>query len=115
MVRVHATGVSYTNSIFVVFDDVEGIERYELYRDGEKIAESAPATSEDSEQIAFPGFEKPTVFDHDKHTNLFRKNSNHELMFEDVNVRRFHQYGYRVKYYFNDGEYISNTVYITLS
>lgn len=107
MIQVIATPCSYTNSIHVVFNDNEYVDKYELYRDGVKIAESE---NEDGKS----DFSRPTMFDHDKGTNLFRKESNHQLMYEDANVVRFHEYAYQVKYYHAGTPWSSNIVYATL-
>lgn len=100
MFKVHASASSYTNTIYIVFDSKEYIDRYELYRDGVKIADS--------------GFVRPFMFDHDHHTNLFRKESNHKLMYEDIDVAKFREYSYYVKYYSRENSWNSNTVYVTL-
>lgn len=106
MIEVKAVASAYTGSIYVVFNENKIVDKYELYRNGELIA----ATGETD----YGPFERPTLFDHDHHTNLFRKDSNHQLMYEDIDVAKFKEYSYYVKYYYNNGEWNSNTVYITL-
>ncbi len=107
MIRVTATPSGYTGSIYVVFDKNDYINKYELYRDGVKIAESENAEGKSD-------FCQPTVFDHDHHTNLFRKKSTHQLMYEDTNVAKFRQYAYHVRYYHGETPWDSNIVYATL-
>lgn len=107
MVKVIATPLSYTNSVHVVFNENECISKYELYRDGVKIA-----TSENEEGKS--DFSRPTVFDHDHHTNLFRKESNHQLMYKDTSVARFREYAYQVIYWRDDMSWSSNIAFVTL-
>ena len=106
MIQVKATASSYTNKIYVVFDKHEYVDKYELYRDGVKVAEY-----DETNQSAFA---QPTLFDHDHHTNLFKKESSHQLMYEDADVRRYREYSYSVKYYHGDESWNTNMVHITL-
>lgn len=107
MTQMHATASSYTNKIYVVFSEEEHVDKYEVYRDGVKIAEYDTASK-------LSDFEHPTLFDHDHHTNLFRKESNHQLMYEDGDISRFREYSYYVKYYRGDASWNTNTVYVSL-
>lgn len=107
MIQVIATPSSYTSSIYVIFNDNEYVEKYELYRDGVKIAESVNEEGKSD-------FVRPTTFDHDHSTNLFRKETNHQFMYEDTKVNKFREYAYQVKYYHAETEYTSNVVYATL-
>ena len=106
MIQVRATASSYTSKIYVVFDKHEYVDKYELYRDGIKIAEYDKENRSD--------FAQPTLFDHDHHTNLFRKESTHQLMYEDSDVRKFREYSYCVKYYHDNESWNTNMVHITL-
>lgn len=88
MLQIKAIPCSYTNKIYVIFDKLEHINRYELYKNGVKIAEYDSANVSD--------FVQPTLFDHDHHTNLFKKDSVHKLMFTDTAVQKFQTYDYQV-------------------
>jgi hypothetical protein len=77
-------------------------DKYELYRNGVLIGE------QDS-------FERPTVFDHDHHTNLFKKDSGHQLMYTDEDVKTFTVYQYQVKGYHGNDVHESEVAHITLS
>ena len=80
---------SYTGKIYVVWDiPHDNISGYEVIRNGKVIASSF--LEEPSE------FTSPTMFDHDHHTNLFKKDSLRQLMFVDENVQPYQQYEYRV-------------------
>lgn len=68
-------------------DDITG---YEVFRNGELIATSLPDAIEPSV------FEHPTMFDSDHHTNLFKKDSTHKLMFTDEAVQQYQTYVYQV-------------------
>jgi hypothetical protein len=65
------------------------INGYEIYRDGNLIASSLKEENPDM-------FVQPTMFDHDKHTNLFRKDSTHKLMYIDENVKQYQTYSYKI-------------------
>lgn len=65
------------------------INGYEIYRDGKLIASSLKEENPDV-------FTQPTMFDHDKHTNLFRKDSTHKLMYIDESVHQYQAYSYKV-------------------
>lgn len=86
------------------YDDITG---YEIYRNNNLIASSL------SEDKAV--FEQPTMFDHDHHTNLFRKDSTDKLMYTDEKIQKYQKYEYKViaKRLDNDGniidEIVSNT------
>lgn len=105
MIHVHAVASDYTKTIYIIFNENEYVDKYELYRNGQLIAETA--------KDSFGDFKRPTMFDNDHHTNLFVKNSNHELMYEDAGVDGL-TYSYYVKYYHGDNAWNSNTVYIGL-
>lgn len=64
----------------------DGITDYEVYRDGKLIASTALGSE----------FVSPTLFDHDHHTNLFKKDSTHMLMYVDEDVHKYQHYTYKV-------------------
>lgn len=66
----------------------ENINGYEIDRDGKTIASSF--FEEPTEFI------QPTMFDHDHHTNLFKKDSTRKLMFIDENVKPYQEYEYQI-------------------
>jgi hypothetical protein len=82
----------YTSGkVYVIWDiPHDGITGYEVFRDGTLIATSLP----DAETPVV--FENPTMFDHDHHTNLFKKDSTHKLMFVDDAVHQYQAYTYQV-------------------
>lgn len=86
---MHAIAVSngyMSGSVYVIWTiPYDGITEYDVYRDGVIIASSS--THE---------FVSPTVFDHDHHTNLFRKDSKLKLMHIDENVERYRNYTYKI-------------------
>lgn len=81
-----------TGKVFIVWeiphDDITG---YEVYRNNKMIASSLAEKEE--EKVAFV---PPTIFDHDHHTNLFKKDSTFKLMYTDENVNRYQFYEYKV-------------------
>lgn len=68
----------------------DNITGYEVFRDNVLIASSLPDASEVTK------FEHPTMFDHDHHTNLFKKDSTAKLMFTDEHVNKYQSYEYQV-------------------
>lgn len=86
-IAINAMYSCYMDKVFVIWDKVPYFNVYEVYRNKELIA-----TSEGGENP----FKTPTEFDHDHHTNLFRKSSTNKLMFVDENFQRFQEYGYHV-------------------
>lgn len=100
-----------TGKVYIIWDIVyDEITGYEVYRNDVLIASSL---IEDKAE-----FVNPTMFDHDHHTSLFRKDSTFKLMYVDENVNRYQEYTYKViaKRINEDGmvmdEIISNTVTI---
>lgn len=91
-----------TGKVFIIWDiPHDKINRYEVWRDDVMIAEInldeetvIPPIHEDLEK-AEP-FVHPCLFDHDHHTNLFWKESNHQLMYVDETVVRYQEYKYHV-------------------
>lgn len=65
------------------FDDAT---KYEVYKDGELFMD-----------ITEDMFLHPTMFDHDHHTNLFWKTSNHENLVLDYTNQKFTKHYYYVK------------------
>lgn len=76
-----------------------------LYRNGEKIAEHKP----DDEK--WGPFQRPRQFDHDHRTNLFRRDSAHQLVYCDTTIQRYQKYEYRIeKIRYNDNKQIVGTL-----
>lgn len=86
---------------------------YSIYRDGQLIIFSP---DEEGKEV----FQSPTMFDHDHHTNLFKKDSTHKLMFVDNEVNTYQEYEYYVEMRRTDADgkvldvIKSNPVYITV-
>ena len=91
--EAHAISNGYmTGKVYIIWeiphDDISG---YEIDRNGVTIASSL---TEDEEGKA--KFVSPTMFDHDHHTNLFKKDSTKQLMFVDENVYPYQHYEYQI-------------------
>lgn len=81
--------IGYIKAVQVIFPiPHDKVTTYEIVRDGEVIASID----------ALVGVH-PSIFDHDKHTNLFWKSSRHELFFQDEDVEKFRTYKYQVRAY----------------
>lgn len=81
-----------TNKIYVIWEiPHDGINRYEVYRNGVLVAFSASDIEPEGVE-----FEHPTLFDHDHHTNLFKKDSTFKLMFTDESIKRYQTYEYLI-------------------
>jgi len=101
-------------TVYVIWDiPHDGINSYQLYRDNVLIADST-----NPEQTKL--FQNPTLFDHDHGTNLFRKNTKHQLIYTDVNnIQKYQKYEYHVvakainKDNIVTDNITSNTLYIT--
>ena len=106
VIEMHAFASAYAGNIYVVWNQEDFFDKYELYRNGVLVGET---TEED-----FGPFERPMVFDRDHHTNLFRKDSVHQLMFVDDTVKPYTNYTYQVKGYHGDSLCESDIAYITL-
>lgn len=70
----------------------EEMDIYEVYKDG--VLAASTETGEDIKQ--------PHEFDHDHYTNLFRKKSTRQLMYQDTDVRKFEHHTYSVTGYRKD-------------
>ena len=80
-----------SNKAFIIWEiPHDKITGYEIYRDNNLIASSLV---EDETKVIF---EQPTLFDHDHHTNLFRKDSTYKLMYVDVSVKSYEYHTYKV-------------------
>ena len=89
-VRVISNGYT-TGKVYVIWEvPHDKINGYEIYRDGKMIVSSLEA--EEGMKI----FIQPTVFDHDHHTNLFKKGSANQLMYIDENVCKYQKYTYEI-------------------
>ena len=79
-----------TGKVYIIWEvPHDKINGFEIYRDGKVIASSL---NEDGLKIFIP----PTMFDHDHHTNLFKKKSSHQLMYIDEDVYQYQEYKYEV-------------------
>ena len=113
MMQAMASSNGYTSGkVYIVWNiPHNNISGYEIERDGKIIASSF--TEEPSVFIS------PTLFDHDHHTNLFKKGSTHQLMFIDENVQPYQKYEYKViaKKLNDTGDIMeqreSKTIYVT--
>lgn len=84
--KARAIWVGYIKAVQVIFPvPCEGVTKYEVYKDGQ-LALQVDAGKEIS----------PSIFDHDKHTNLFWKTSPHELYYQDEDVESFSTHVYAV-------------------
>ncbi len=114
MIDMRAVVVSYTQAIYIIFDENDYIDKYELYRNDILIGTYTKDDlyfnhqGEDGELI------RPCMFDRDHHTNLFFKNSNHEWMYKDTDLNSFQEYKYCIKCYHNNTEIDSKIAYATL-
>jgi hypothetical protein len=88
--QAKAISNGYTSGkVYIIWEiPHDKISGYEIDRNGITIASSF--LEEPSEFI------QPTMFDHDHHTNLFRKDSTKQLMFIDENVQPYQEYEYQV-------------------
>lgn len=89
--KAHAISTGYTTGkVYIIWDiPHDMITDYDIVRDGKVIATS---TEEEGHKV----FTSPTMFDSDHHTNLFVKNSTHQLMYIDESVNQYQQYEYQV-------------------
>lgn len=111
--EAHAISTGYTTGkVYIIWDiPHDNVSGYEILRDGKVVATSF---SEEGLKI----FISPTMFDSDHHTNLFVKNSTHQLMYVDESTNQYQHYEYQViaKRLNGDGTVIeeikSNPMYI---
>ena len=87
-IRFNLVSTGYPpNCVYIIWDiPHDGITDYEIYRDNKLIA----STELGSE------FVSPTIFDRDHQTNLFKKDSTHQLMYVDEDVHTYQHYTYRI-------------------
>ena len=87
-----AIGISnpYTSGkVYIIWEiPHDKITGYEIYRNNILIASSLKEEPD--------VFTHPTLFDHDHHTNLFKKDSTHKLMYVDESIDRYQHYEYKV-------------------
>ena len=84
-----AIWIAYIKAVQVIFPiPHEKVTLYEILRDGKVIA-----------SIDAKDGVHPSIFDHDKHTNLFWKTSKHELFYQDEDVEAHSRHKYQVKAY----------------
>ena len=114
MIELKAIASSYTKSIYVIFGENDYIDKYEIYRNDTLIGTYLKEELHFNHQGEDGELVRPCMFDRDHHTNLFFKDSNHQWMYEDKNVKMYQEYKYYVKYY--HGDYSENTEidYVTL-
>lgn len=85
-----ASRVNLSGMVYLVWDiPHDKINSYQVYRNGILLADST-----NPEQANL--FKKPTVFDHDHWTNLFRKITSHQMMFLDEGTHKYQKYKYHV-------------------
>lgn len=78
-----------SGKVYIVWEvPHEGINGYDIYRNGTLLATSL---GEEGEK-----FVSPTMFDTDHQTNLFKKDSTFKLMYVDENVSKYQKYEYKV-------------------
>lgn len=100
---------SYTKSINVIFDNNSFIDKYEVYRNDNLLATLLTEELKDNHQGEHEFFRKPCLFEQNSHhTKLFKKSTEHEILYEDKDIKPHTEYSYRVKYYRQD-EYIGET------
>ena len=90
--KIYGISTGYPAGVVHVIWDIphDKINSYQLYRDGVLIADST-----NPEQAKL--FQTPTLFDHDHGTNLFKKNTKHQLIYSDTNnVQHYQKYEYHV-------------------
>ena len=110
-----AIGVSnpyMSGKVYIIWEiPHDKINAFEIYRDENIITSSL---TEEGMNIFVP----PTIFDHDHHTNHFKKDSTYKLMYIDEDVSKYQHYKYKViaLRVNENGDIIekiqSNTVYI---
>ena len=96
--QVKAVSNGYTTGkVYIIWEiPHDKINGYEIYRDGKMIASSLEAEEAEEVEDGLDIFTQPTVFDHDHHTNLFKKESTHQLMYIDESVCKYQNYTYEV-------------------
>lgn len=88
--EAHTVSTAYmSGKVYIIWEvPHDKITGYEVIRNGVVIASSLLGNSAE--------FVQPTLFDHDHHTNLFRKDSTNKLMFVDETIQRYQHYEYQV-------------------
>lgn len=95
-----ANGYTSRNVYLIWNIPYDKINYYEVLRDDVQILHTEldekgiPPIHVDLEK-ADP-FIHPCLFDHDHHTNLFWKDSTHQLLYVDQNVQKFQEYKYEI-------------------
>lgn len=115
MIKLKAVPTTYTKSIYVIFDENDYIDKYEIYRNDNLIGTYTKDDLHFNHQGESGEIVRPCMFDRDHHTNLFFKDSNHQWMYEDKNIQMYQEYKYYVKYYHENHEETTNVVYVTLA
>lgn len=82
----------YKSRVNVITGDIHPFMNFiRIYRDDEEIFYSPIEPKE------LTPLHRPYEFDHDHHTRLFRKMSDHEVCYHDENVQQFQKYRYTVE------------------
>lgn len=94
-----------TGKVYAIWDiPYDEMNYYELWRNGVIIQQTeldnkgvpvGPTAIHTDLEDANP-FVHPCLFDHDHHTHLFWKDSNHQMMFIDEEVFKYQEYWYLV-------------------
>lgn len=116
MIDIKVVASCYTSSIYVIFGENDYIDKYELYKNDKLLDTFTKDThiTEFNHQGETDIISRPCLFDHDKHTNLFWKDSNHQWMYDDKDVNKYQEYSYYIKYYHGDQSWNTDTKYVTL-
>lgn len=110
MIEAHVVNSAYMNNVYVVWEIPWHAVKYILYRNDEIIAETPEEITEETPNP----FERPTIFDHDHHTELFKPGSRNLLCYVDNDIRRYVTYKYQLKViYDNEQEEFSDELMIT--
>ena len=94
---LRAIWVAYIQEAQLIWPEpFDNVSKYEIFKNGELFME-----------LTAEMFEKPSMFDHDHHTNLFWKTSNHEILVRDYPLNKFQKYSYKVKAYRYEGDVLT--------
>lgn len=104
--------VCYTNKNYVIWKKEPHATGYEIYKNGSLIATNVKSEDEDATELLVK-LEPPTVFDHGKHTNLFRNDLTKLLCYEDEDIKRYTEYYYKVIAITPTGNIESDDIIIT--
>lgn len=104
--KVKAFSSGYMNGkVYVIWDiPYDEVNYFELWRNDIMLKQTevgskgipVSATSIHTDLEKSNPFIHPCLFDHDHHTHLFWKDSNHQLMYVDEEVQKFQEYKYYI-------------------